>query len=556
VLVVIVALGWAGYRLQHHPSCTGQVTVGVAAAPEIASAVQAAAGAWSTAKTTGTCVSVAVSAVDSGDVAAAVAGTRGITLSGLGRANGTVRVPDVWIPDSSTWLARVRSAAPNVVPASAVPVANSPVVLAVPQPLAVTLGWPGSALTWAALLHTMSSNTTLKAGIIEPGRDAAGLNFLLTLNAAAASLGPNGRDATVAALRALAANRSAVRTDLLARFPRASDPASLAAALAAAPLPEQAVVAYNAGQPPVPLAAVALDPAPAALDYPYAIMPGATGDVAAAATALRSALTGSSFRDLLAHHGLRAADGSAGTGFTAPAAPSTKPTNPAQPTTGDPTPINQALSTWSTITQSGRILAVIDVSGSMLTPVPTAGGATREQVTVKAAAGGLALFDDTWAVGLWTFATNLDGTNPYRKLVPIGPLASQRQQLTTALQTVAADPRGDTALYQTILAAYQTVQAGWDSSKVNSVVLMTDGMNDNPGGMTLDQLTTALQKVADPHKPVQVIILGIGTEVPQAEMQKIVQIAGGGVFIATDPAMIGQIFLQAIALRPGTFTGN
>ena len=121
---------------------------------------------------------------------------------------------------------------------------------------------------------------------------------------------------------------------------------------------------------------------------------------------------------------------------------------------------------------------------------------------------------------------------------------------------MAANPRGDTALYQTLLAAYQTVQDGWDSSKVNSVVLMTDGMNDNPGGMTLDQLTGSLKKIADPHKPVQIIILGIGTEVPKAEMQTITQITGGGVFIATDPASIGQIFLQAIALRPGTSGGN
>jgi hypothetical protein len=557
VLVLLVALGWAGYRLQqHHPSCSGRVTVTVAAAPEIAPAVQAAVGPWAAARTTGTCVAVTVSAVDPGDMAAAVAGTRGITLTGLGRANGTVRVPDVWIPDSSTWLTRLRAAAPDLVPAAADAIATSPVVLAVPQPLATTLGRPGQALTWTALLNTMTSNTTLKAGIVDPGRDAAALNSLVTLNAAAASLGPNGRDATVAALRALAANRSAVRTDLLARFPRAGDPASLASALAAAPLPEQAVIAYNATQPPVPLAAVTLDPAPAALDYPYAIMPATTGDAATMATALRAAFTGSAFRDLLAHDGLRAADGSTGTGFTVSAGASSKPTGPAQPATVDPTPINQALSTWSTITQSGRILAVIDVSGSMLTPVATAGGATREQVTVKAAASGLALFDDTWAVGLWTFATNLNGTTPYRQLVPIGPLSSQRPQLAAALQTVAADPRGDTALYQTLLAAYQTVQDGWDSSKVNSVVLMTDGMNDNPGGMTLDQLTTALQKIADPHKPVQIIVLGIGTEVPKAEMQKITQITGGGVFIATDPANIGQIFLQAIALRPGTFAGN
>src|SRR5262249_49660311 len=160
-------------------------------------------------------------------------------------------------------------------------------------------------------------------------------------------------------------------------------------------LPEQAVIAYNATQPPVALAAVTLDPAPAALDYPFAIMPGRTTEATSAATALRVALSGLDFRDHLARQGLRAPDGSTGAGFTTAPAASTATTTPERAASGDPVPINQALSTWSTITQAGRILAVIDVSGSMLTPVPTAGGATREQVTVKAAAGGLALFDDT-----------------------------------------------------------------------------------------------------------------------------------------------------------------
>ena len=95
------------------------------------------------------------------------------------------------------------------------------------------------------------------------------------MRAAAASLGgPQAQEATVAVLRALAVGRSTVREDLLGRFPRATDPAALGAGLAAAPLPEHAVINYNGNQPPVPLAAVFVDPAPAALDYPFAIMPG------------------------------------------------------------------------------------------------------------------------------------------------------------------------------------------------------------------------------------------------------------------------------------------
>jgi len=555
-LVVVLALvvGWVGYRQLNRPACTGKVTVAVAAAPEIAPAVQATANRWSAARTAGTCVSVTVTTADPGDMAAAVAGQHGATLNGLGQASGKTPVPDVWIADSSTWLQRVRAGGPGLVPAQVTSIAQSPIVLAVPQPAAASLGWPAAKLTWTVLLQKMTGGAGLKAGIVEPGRDAAGLNSLLTLHGVAAAQGPGAQEAIVAALRALAANRSTLRAELLARFPRTADPAALTSALTAAPLPEQAVIAYNAAQPAVPLAAVFIDPAPAALDYPYAVMPGTRAEVSGAAAQLLVALSGPAYRDHLAKRGLRAADGTTGNGFKAgPGAP-TGPIPPAPP--ANLALIDQTLSTWAALIQPGQILAVIDVSGSMLTPVPTAGGATREQVTLKAATAGLKLLDDSWAVGLWIFSTNVDGAKPYKELVPLGPLASQREQLISALATVVANPHGDTGLYDTVLAAYQTVQASWDSGKVNSVVLFTDGINDNPAGITLDQLLDRLRKIAEPRKRVQVIVLGIGTDVAKPQMKKITEVTGGDVFIATDPANIGKIFLQALALRPGTTGGN
>ena len=552
VAVVVLAglAGWGGYRLISSPSCGTRVSITVAAAPEIAPAVRTIAGTWSDHQSSGTCASVVVDAQDPADVAAAVAGQRGATLTGLGQANGKARVPDVWLPDSSSWLQRVRVVGADLVPTEAASVARSPVVLAMPQPIAAALGWPKTKITLAALLQKMTTGGGIKTGIVEPGRDAAGLSGLLAMRAAAAAGGgPGAQEATVAALRALAVGRSTVRDDLLGRFPRATDPAALGSGLSAAPLPEHAVITYNAAQPPVPLVGVFVEPAPTALDYPFAIMPGSRPEVAGAARELQRALTGVAYHDALAQRGLRNADGTAGKGFAAgtgaPAGPI--PATPA----ADPNVIQQTLSTWSTVTQPGRILAVMDVSGSMKTPVPTAGNATREQVLVKAATGGLSLFDDSWSLGLWVFSTKLDGNVPWRELVPIGPLSGQRSQALSALSGIQPT-NGDTGLYDTTLAAYKTVQQNWDPGKVNSVILMTDGQNDNPGGLTLDGLVAELQKIVDPKRPVQVIALGIGTEVSRPELTRITQATGGGVFIATDPAKIGEIFLQAIALRPGS----
>jgi Mg-chelatase subunit ChlD len=121
-----------------------------------------------------------------------------------------------------------------------------------------------------------------------------------------------------------------------------------------------------------------------------------------------------------------------------------------------------------------------------------------------------------------------------------------------ALAQIQPVPNGNTGLYDTVLAAYKAVQHDWDPSRVNSVVIMTDGQNDDPAGISLDQLLTQLKSIENPAKPVEVIAIGIGNDVSQAELNKITSTTGGGTFVTADPSKIGEIFLKAIALRPGT----
>jgi hypothetical protein len=119
-------------------------------------------------------------------------------------------------------------------------------------------------------------------------------------------------------MRALAIGRSALRDELIARFPSSTDAVSVAKGLSAAPLTEQAVIAYNARQPSVPLAALYVEPAPVPLDYPFAVMPGTSVDKATAAGAILGLLAGDAYRNRLATAGLRGDDGGIGAGFAAP----------------------------------------------------------------------------------------------------------------------------------------------------------------------------------------------------------------------------------------------
>src|SRR5262249_58126373 len=111
------------------------------------------------------CATVVVDPVDPADIAAAVAGQRGATLTGLGPPNGKARIPDVWVADSSTWLDRIRTVSADLLPPESPSIARSPVVLAMPVPVAKTLGWPNAKLTWAALLQRISTGGGLKTGI-------------------------------------------------------------------------------------------------------------------------------------------------------------------------------------------------------------------------------------------------------------------------------------------------------------------------------------------------------------------------------------------------------
>ena len=82
------------------------------------------------------------------DVAAVVAGRHGVSLAGVGQPSGTLGSPDVWVPDSSTWLLRLRGAASGFSPTNVTSIARSPVVVAMPEPVAAAVGWPREKLTW------------------------------------------------------------------------------------------------------------------------------------------------------------------------------------------------------------------------------------------------------------------------------------------------------------------------------------------------------------------------------------------------------------------------
>jgi hypothetical protein len=205
-----------------------------------------------------------------------------------------------------------------------------------------------------------------------------------------------------------------------------------------------------------------------------------------------------------------------------------------------------ALQRWAAATRSGRIEVLIDVSGSMNAVVPKL-RKTRLAVTLDAAARGLNLFEPTTTLGLWTFANRLDGERDYRQVMPVTPVP----QLLSgpgleALRSIRAVPGAHTGLYDSVLGLYEEARRNWEPGKLNVVVVLTDGDNDDPAGIGREELVRRLAADADPARPVPVIGLAIGPDVDPGPLAEIARATGGRSFVVTDPARIGNVFFAAL----------
>jgi hypothetical protein len=199
--------------------------------------------------------------------------------------------------------------------------------------------------------------------------------------------------------------------------------------------------------------------------------------------------------------------------------------------------------------QHGNILGVLDVSGSM--NYPTGPGQPSEMAAVQDSGKlALPLLSDQTRMGLWEFSYQLDPPRDYLQVLPMAPLSSSRDQLLQALD--AATPRSTgntsgTSLYATVLAAYKDVQANWQAGYANSVLVFTDGRDeDDPGAPSLASLQTQLKAIEDPAKPIQLIMLGYGNADIGA-MTAITNTVGGSVYHINTKVQIVGAFIDAIS---------
>ena len=218
-------------------------------------------------------------------------------------------------------------------------------------------------------------------------------------------------------------------------------PAPGAPGVAAFPVFERDVAAYDATKPPLELVPVYLPQGPIAADFPYAILKGdwVTADRSGAAQQFLDFILSPSGQQALAADGFRGTDQSAGD-------PGRLPTDlgfkhevaPPRPHPG-PGAVSQLIADWTALQRQSNIIAVLDTSGSMDEGVPGT-NLSRLQLLQQTAAAGFSLLNNQSNIGLWQFSTNLTATTDYREVVPYGPLSGtvgdvpRKQALLGAVQ--------------------------------------------------------------------------------------------------------------------------
>ncbi|MET9020099.1 substrate-binding domain-containing protein [Actinopolymorpha sp. NPDC004070] len=510
-------------------SCKGTLRVRVAAAPEMVAPLKSVAARVEKDKVPvgGACLTFGVTAVSPRDMFTRLSGETG---------GSDANAPDLWVPDTFEWVARTGIPSSRLLALSP-SLAASPIVLATTQGQAEKLG--ADADNWSTLA------TSGQMAVADAERSGVALSALLGVRRSVTGEAEEARSKLGTVLIKLAKDR----VDALDReLAQADTGAGLRRGV---PASEQQVLSFTREHSDTDVVAVVPKNGTVLLDYPLVAIrhdAARTAEVAAAGAALARFADAPQGRDTFRKAGFR---------DYRDLAPPTKNADVGTVKVLPPVTLHDAddvLRSWAALSLQSRLLAVVDVSGSM---AAAAGSRSRIELARDAAGTALSYFPDKGEVGLWEFSELRDGTRDYRELAKTAELsAAHRAELAKVLAKLPSQVSGGTGLYDTFLAAYRTAQNGYDDSKVNSVVLLTDGKDEDRTGVSLTQLLNTMKTEADPARPIAVILVGIGPQADLASLGKIADATNGRAYRARDPKDMEGIVIDALLRRQCGATCN
>ncbi len=494
------------------------------------------------------CIDVKVVRKASGDAEAALA-------QGWDEARDGAR-PDVWSPAATTWVNllrehRVGADRSDLIPTSLPSLMQSPLVIAMPRPMAEAMGWPATEIGWHDILALAQDPQgwaryghpewgRFRLGKTDPTVSTSGLHALVGTYYAATGL---SADLTVDDVRkpdvvtfvkgieGSVEHYGSTASTFLANMKAAADAGNPLGYVSAIAVEEKQIFDYDQAKPEVPLVAIYPREGTLVADHPYVVLRASWVDDAKrrAAALFLAYLEHPDRQARLQELGFRDHEGRAGAMLASD--PSFLPQGPAgnviRPPSSEALAAVQA--SWKDVRKRARVLMVLDVSGSM--------SGAKLELMKRASIDALDLFADDDDVGVWIFSSG------HQELVPIGPLGPQKELLRTRLAGLSVS--GGTALYTTTLDAVRALSRVADARRINAVMLLTDGQNSDANN-DLEALVRALDP-ATRENGIRVFTIGYGADFDKKVLQRIAEATRAASYDASDQSSIGRVFKEVVS---------
>jgi Ca-activated chloride channel family protein len=455
--------------------------------------------------------------------------------------------PVLWSPASSLWGRLLnfegdRSWVPDTNPS----IVRTPLLIAMWEPLARALGWPSKPIGFADVLKLALDRRGLgayghpeygrfKLGHTNPDFSTSGLSAVAAEYSAVTgkkeglTLADVGRPDVRRKIQAI--ERSIVHygdtTLFFADQLRRYGPA-YASAVA---MEEATLIDFNQKRGGSGTKLVGIYPAEGTFysDNPLITLqaPWVTDQQKAAAKVFADWLGDRISPGLAASQGFRSREG---TGKPTAPIDAAHGADPKQPTRllslPEPRVLAKVKQTWRSDRKPANIALVVDTSGSM-----------SEENRLDQAKQGLRVFlaqlSPNDRVGLTTF------NDKVFRLSPISRFGSSRAKLLNEVNGLFPD--GQTAVYDATAAGVKEVQNLKDASRINAVVVLTDG-EDNQSNTSSNELVSALQRQATSEgMAIRVYTIAYGSSANQDVLTQIASASGGKEY-AGDPKQIESVY--------------
>src|SRR4051794_21550320 len=404
--------------------------------------------------------------------------------------------PTVWSPSSSFWgrLVNLQSDA-GLIADDNPSIVRTPLVIAMWKPMAQALGWPDKQIDFKQIVKL----ATARNGWASVGAQFGPFKYVHTNP----DFSTSGAEAVAGSYYAFAGKREGLtNADVARAAPSVKKVESsivhygdntlfiedqlkehgqgYASAVA---MEEVTLLDFNKSQPPGSPKLVALYPSEGTFvsDDPFMILNGSwvSASQRKAAEEFQKFLASEITPGLAGQYGFRPGDDNAKPSGMVTTANGVDPSQPKiELKVPEPKVLNRVLTTWRRDRKPANVLLVLDNSGSM-----------GDENKLEQAKDGLRGFFANAApqdrIGLMKFSSRP------QLLVPLAPFGANRARLQSAVNQIF--PEDDTALFQATAAGIALVKKRADTSRINAVVLLTDGQ-DTAGGGSEAQLLAALEK--------------------------------------------------------------